>query len=303
MNPGNIFESSKGVYKIVKWLGSGSYGDVHLTDYTATNTSNLEKVALKKIALHGMNEEEKEECNKEAELMKRIAESSTNQHIVKYLDSFMITEVELPSLYIAMDYCSLGDLSRKIKANVKDKRHFDSKIVYDYIYQIADGINELHVEHKIAHRDLKPANILIALEDNKEVFKISDFGLVKVIDSLSKSQNHSKQRGTPLYMSPEQHALTPCRFPVVDIWAIGIIFYELCIAPKTLDEKEMDNIREKVEKNQQVHLPSQYSAAVNFDLVLNIKSDHHCTFLHCDKSIQSKSRNSQSLTWCRYKNL
>ncbi|PAV68593.1 hypothetical protein WR25_09435 isoform A [Diploscapter pachys] len=248
MNPDDTVKSPRGVYKIVEKLGEGGFGKVYLADYTAENASNPEQVALKKIPLHGMDEKEREECKKEAELMKRISESSTNPYIVKYLDSFMITGVNLiihENLYIAMDYCSLRDLSSKIKENIRSGTHFDPNIVYDYIYQIADGINELHVKHKIAHRDLKPANILIALEGDKEVLKISDFGLVKVIDSLSRSQNHSKQRGTPLYMSPEQRNNIKCRFPVVDIWAIGIIFYELCIAPKILDENKMDDIRGK----------------------------------------------------------
>ncbi|PAV80446.1 hypothetical protein WR25_00222 [Diploscapter pachys] len=247
MDPGDTLESPRGVYKIVEKLGEGGFGEVYLTDYTAKNASNSEQVALKKIAFHGMNEEK---CKNEAELMKRISESSTNQHIVKYLDSFMTPDHR--NLYIAMNYCSCGDLRRKIKANVRSAKDFDPKIIYDYIYQIADGINELHVKHKIAHRDLKPANILIALEGNKEVLKISDIELARVIDSPSRSQDpsHSYLRGTWLYMSPEQRGNIKCKFPVVDIWAIGIIFYELCIAPKRLDNDEMDDIREKVTNNQ-----------------------------------------------------
>ncbi|PAV88817.1 hypothetical protein WR25_12073 [Diploscapter pachys] len=267
MDPGDTLESPRGVYKIVKWLDKGAFGEVYLTNYTAKNISNSEQVALKKIALRGMDEKKKEECKKEAELMKRISESSTSQHIVKYFDSFTgevytdellsemgeIESLSHGSLFIAMDYCSRGDLDSKIEANIRSRKEFDPKIIYDYIYQIADGINELHVKHKIAHRDLKPANILIALEGDREVLKISDFGLVKVINSLdmSQSQSHSYLRGTWLYMSPEQRDNIKCRFPVVDIWAIGIIFYELCITPKKLVWQKMDNIREKVKNNEQ----------------------------------------------------
>ncbi|PAV59152.1 hypothetical protein WR25_24583 [Diploscapter pachys] len=245
MNPGNTLESPRGTYKIVEKLGEGGFGGVYLTDYTAKNASNSERVALKKIALHGMDEKEKEECKKEAELMERISESSTNQHIVKYLDSFQSHD----NLFIAMDYCSREDLSSKIKANVNSKEKFDPETIYDYIYQIADGISELH-KYNIVHRDLKPANILIAWENGKEVLKISDFGLAKVIESLNITQSHSKRCGTELYMSPEQRGNIKCRFSIVDIWAIGIIFYELCIVPRILDESEMGDIREKVKHDQ-----------------------------------------------------
>ncbi|PAV73824.1 hypothetical protein WR25_18150 [Diploscapter pachys] len=241
MDLGNTLESPKGVYKIVRQIGKGTFGEVYLADYTAKNASTSEQVAVKELALHGMDEKEKKECNKEAEVMEQISESSTSPHVVKYFDSFMMPSYG--NLYIAMDYCSCGDLRSKIRANIESGKEFDPKIVYDYIYQIADGINELH-KHKIAHRDLKPANILISWEDGKEVLKISDFGLVKVLESISITQSHSKWCGTPLYMAPEQHTLTPCRFPVVDIWTIGIIFYELCITPKRLTD-EMDDIRTK----------------------------------------------------------
>ncbi|PAV86358.1 hypothetical protein WR25_11372 [Diploscapter pachys] len=273
MDPGDTLKSPRGVYKIVKWLGSGKFGDVYLTDYMAKNTSNSEQVALKEIALRGIDEEEEKECKKEAELMERISNSSTSPHVVKYLDSFIekvytgrllpqAAEMILPShesLYIAMDYCSRGDLSRKIKANVKSGEEFDPETIYDYIYQIADGINELHFKHNIVHRDLKPANILIAWKNGKEVLKISGFDLATVIDSLNKTQSYSEMCGTPFYMAPEQWKGDSRRFSV-DIWAIGIIFYELCIAPKRL-MNEIYDLREKIMNGQRVNLPSRYSEA------------------------------------------
>ena len=300
MDPDDTLKSPKGVYKIVEKLGEGGFGYVYLTDYTVKNDSKSEQVALKEISLRGMSEEE---CEKEVELMKKISESPTSPHVIKYLDSFMTSNHR--NLYIAMSYCSSGDLSSKISANIRLGKEFDPEIVYDYINQIADGINELHVKHKIVHRDLKPGNVLIAWESGNEVLKISDFGLAKVIHSLNQNPNQNPIHticGTWFYMAPEQYS-GEYEFPV-DIWAIGIIFYELCIVPKRLDKDEMDGIRKKVEDNQRVNLPSRYSAAVNFYLVLNIKSDHRCTVLALyDKSAQNKNRNNQSLAWRRYKNL
>ncbi|PAV84896.1 hypothetical protein WR25_25208 [Diploscapter pachys] len=256
MKPGNTLESPKGVYKIIKWLGEGGFGEVYLTDYTAKNASNSEQVALKKIAFRGMSEEE---CKKEAELMEKISKSSTNQHIVKYLGSFIgkvhtsglfscIVGTISPShrsLYIAMDYYSCGDLKSKIETNISLRKEFDPEIVYNYIYQIADGINELHVKYKAIHRDLKPANILIAWENGKEVLKISDFGLAKMLDTLNMSLH--TVCGTPLYMAPEQRS-GRYKSPV-DIWAIGIIFYELCISPKKLTN-EIEDLWEKIGNSQ-----------------------------------------------------
>lgn len=89
---------------------------------------------------------------------------------------------------------------------------------------IASALKHSH-EKDILHRDLKPANVMIRKGDG-QVF-LTDFGLARLsgASALTGSQD---MLGTPHYMSPEQAGsehdlLGPC----TDIWALGVIYYEL----------------------------------------------------------------------------
>jgi WD40 repeat protein len=91
----------------------------------------------------------------------------------------------------------------------------------------------------VVHRDLKPANILLSQEGGSTALtptpqlsswipKLADFGLAKRLD-LSEKMTHTGQLlGTPSYMAPEQaHGLKDAVGPAADIWALGVILYEM----------------------------------------------------------------------------
>lgn len=74
---------------------------------------------------------------------------------------------------------------------------------------------------QIIHRDLKPANILVT---EGEQLKIADFGFaIKVCDAHKYSKYNV---GSPLYMAPESLKRNEYSLKT-DIWALGVIFYEL----------------------------------------------------------------------------
>ncbi|KAE9550568.1 hypothetical protein FO519_006226 [Halicephalobus sp. NKZ332] len=289
MNSGDLVRSLRGNYKIIKKLGNGTFGDVYYADYISKNFPEVQKVALKEIARHNYN---MKQCEKEGELMKKVSDSVTSGHVVKFIDSF-IGEVasrnylKSPSdgnFFITMKFCNVGDLAGKIRNQIKSKNPFEKKVIYDFMYQIADGIDELHYAHKIVHRDLKPANILITWEGGKEVIKIADFGLAKLLDHMTVGPNYPKLYGTPLYMAPEQSEGKPCRFPV-DIWAVGIIFFELCISPKEL-YNEIEKLREKVRKNKKITLPERFPKQdnewLNKMIAKNPDDRMSCRDLYCE---------------------
>jgi serine/threonine-protein kinase ULK/ATG1 len=101
--------------------------------------------------------------------------------------------------------------------------------------QIIIGYLNFAKKH-IIHRDLKPANILVA---ENHVLKIADFGFaIKVSDAL-KSNKYNV--GSPLYMAPE--SLKKNEYTLkTDIWALGVIFYEILTGEtpwKAKNEKEL----------------------------------------------------------------
>ena len=117
--------------------------------------------------------------------------------------------------YIITELCEGGDLSKVISG----RRGLPETEAVDILRQIVDGYSDIS-SNRIIHRDLKPANIL--LKNNK--IKIADFGFaMKASDSKKYS---SYNVGSPIYMPPE--ALNENKYSYKsDIWAIGVIFYEL----------------------------------------------------------------------------
>jgi serine/threonine-protein kinase len=101
-----------------------------------------------------------------------------------------------------------------------------------YVIEACDAIAEAH-SHGIVHRDLKPANLFLAqMPDGTNRIKVLDFGISKSTITAGTSVDQSLTRtssmmGSPLYMSPEQMKSTRDVDARTDIWALGVILYEL----------------------------------------------------------------------------
>jgi hypothetical protein len=88
--------------------------------------------------------------------------------------------------------------------------------------QVAYALVHLH-SHGVIHGDLKPENILMT-EDGE--VKVIDFGIARIHNEVKKN---SHIVGTPTYMSPEQKEKPSSISFASDIYALGIIAYELFI--------------------------------------------------------------------------
>jgi serine/threonine protein kinase/Flp pilus assembly protein TadD len=104
-----------------------------------------------------------------------------------------------------------------------------------------------HAHHKgIIHRDLKPSNVLAALDDGSPMVKVIDFGIAKATGQQLTDKTlftHVAQMiGTPLYMSPEQTALSGLDVDTrSDIYSLGALLYEL-LTGTTPFEKRLQNV-------------------------------------------------------------
>ena len=202
-----------GRYRIEGMLGEGGMGVVYLGRHLAID----KQVAIKILrAEFARRPETRARFRQEA----RAASSVENPHIVDVSDFGALPD---GSTYLVMEYLDgvpLSILTRDDKPIALDRAIAIAR-------QIAEGLAEVH-DRGIVHRDLKPDNIFLVKEGEKEDFvKILDFGIAKVLESTeAKMTCAGSLFGTPSYMSPEQAAGMPVDART-DVYALGIIMYEL----------------------------------------------------------------------------
>ncbi|XP_062934237.1 interferon-induced, double-stranded RNA-activated protein kinase isoform X1 [Cynocephalus volans] len=131
-------------------------------------------------------------------------------------------------LFIQMEFCDKGTLEQWINERRDNKP--EKALTLELFEQITTGVDYIHSKQLI-HRDLKPSNIFLV--DTKHI-KIGDFGLVT---SLNNSEKRTSNKGTLLYMSPEQICSQEYG-KEVDIYALGLILAELLHICPTVSERK-----------------------------------------------------------------
>lgn len=202
----HVIKSSSNIYELYKnnILGNGSYSIVYMGKRFADNKN----VAIKYINLKNLNFTSLKMIQSEIEITKKLL-NHDNLNILKYYD---IVEND-DSIYIIMEYCESGNLSSILTGDP-----IDENLAKNYFKQLVWGLLYLK-ENNIAHRDIKPTNILI----NNNILKICDFGFASQTD---KSKKMITVCGSPLYMAPEVYKKSGYD-ESVDVWALGIILYEM----------------------------------------------------------------------------
>jgi serine/threonine protein kinase len=103
-----------------------------------------------------------------------------------------------------------------------------------------------HAHQKgVVHRDLKPSNVMVTMHDDKAVVKVIDFGVAKAMGkNLTDQTIYTRfyaMVGTPLYMSPEQTAMSGLDVDTrSDIYSLGVLLYELLTGTTPFDRDRLD---------------------------------------------------------------
>ncbi len=106
-------------------------------------------------------------------------------------------------------------------------------------HSICEAVHHAH-QKAILHRDLKPSNILVKVTaEGHAIPKVIDFGLAKALEGRLSEDYLQTQTGvivgTPLYMSPEQLAGEEALDVRIDVYALGVVLYELLVGALPFD--------------------------------------------------------------------
>jgi len=201
-------------YRIIERLGMGGMAVV----YKAYDTRLERDVALKLIRTGSIPPDQYDRLMKRFEREARILAQLNHPNIVKVLDYGKYQS--LP--YLVMDFLSgktLKDFSKPLSVSEAAKM----------LAPIARALAHAH-QRKILHRDVKPSNILIS---NRGEPMLADFGIAKILEAQEEGTltGTGMGVGTPEYMSPEQ-ILGKEVDARMDIYALGVVFYELLTGSK-----------------------------------------------------------------------
>ncbi|MBL8715788.1 MAG: protein kinase [Myxococcales bacterium] len=211
--PGEVFA---GKYRIERVLGQGGMGVV-----LAAHHLQLDELVAIKV-LHptfATQPDQVERFLREG----RAAVKIRSEHVARVSD---IGTVEGGVPYMVMEFLEGHDLGEIVKA--RGKQSVDD--VVTWVLQACEALAEAHALG-IVHRDLKPANLFLTQRaDGSATIKVLDFGISKLLDSGIDSAaltNTNGMMGSPLYMSPEQLHSPKGVDARADVWALGVILFEM----------------------------------------------------------------------------
>lgn len=209
-------EVVSGKFRVERVLGEGGMALVYL----ATHLQLDERVALKFLRHDAQTRPDiVHRFQREA----RAAVKLKSEHVARVSDVGEHNGVP----YMVMEYLDGANLEELVQRHGR----LPVEEAIDYVIQGCDGISEAHANH-IVHRDLKPANLFaVDRGDGRRVVKVLDFGISKLaltgkVSDVDLSKTSSIV-GSPLYMSPEQIRSSKDVDRRTDVWALGIVLFEL----------------------------------------------------------------------------
>ncbi|HXK18197.1 MAG TPA: serine/threonine-protein kinase [Polyangiaceae bacterium] len=213
--PGDVLV---GRYRIERVLGEGGMGMVLAVQHLVLGELVALKVLLPKAAaVPGVVERFQREA--------RAASRIQSEHVARVMDVGVLDE---STPFLVMEYVEGRDLDAELSA----RGPLPIEEAVSYTLQAMVGVAEAHALG-LVHRDLKPANLFLAkLPNGRSLVKVLDFGIAKdTSDAASKDLTSTfSALGSAAYMSPEQVRMAKSVDARSDVWAFGVVLFELLTA-------------------------------------------------------------------------
>ena len=201
-------------YKIIKDIGSGASGVVSLV----RNQKTKELFAMKEVCVPDSNVLQLNEIN-----------------FLKYMYcptviGFKESLSKNGKMYMILEYAEFGTINARITKYREEKKQFETDEILDWMAELFLGLYTIHMKG-VMHRDIKSENLFIC---KNNVLKIGDMGIAR------NETNAQTFCGTLCYMAPEMFNFQSYNFSI-DIWAAGVVLYELIMLKKPFDGMDVKN--------------------------------------------------------------
>ena len=220
LKPGDVLA---GRYRIEKVLGEGGMGVVLAAQHLVLGERVAVKLLLPEAAkIEGVVARFQREA--------RAASRVQSEHVARVMDVGMLDE---STPYLVMEYVEGRDLAAELEA----RGPLPIEETVGYVLQAMVGVAEAHALG-IVHRDLKPSNLFLArLPNGRRLVKVLDFGIAKDKSEADKKDLTStfSALGSAAYMSPEQLRMAKSVDARTDVWAFGVVLFELLTARLPFD--------------------------------------------------------------------
>lgn len=219
MEPIGLGDVIAGKYRIEREIGRGGMGVV----FAALHIDLDQPVAVKILHEYAAYDQAAiSRLLREA----RAAAKISSTHVVRVMDVGAFPD---GGAYIAMELLEGRDLADILR----QQGPISVPEAIDYLIEACDAVAAAHASG-IVHRDLKPANLFLAEgADGISTIKVLDFGVSKIVPKSGQPVNAGELTqtgqifGSPNYMSPEQLRSATDVDGRTDIWALGVLFYEI----------------------------------------------------------------------------
>ena len=209
-----------GKYRIEEIIGKGAFAEMYRAVHLELNTPRALKVLRKDAP--GLGSTEYGEYQDRFKLEAQLGAKLNHPSIIQVHDF----ERDGKDLILIMEHAAGGSLSKRIEQTRQSRDHMPLETALAIVQEVSEGLAKLH-ELDVVHRDLKPSNILF---DEKGHAKVADFGLAQTPDDASMRSllsNPPPHPGTPAYMSPEQKNSTDYLTSASDVYALGLVLFEM----------------------------------------------------------------------------